>query len=333
MSPSPRRSAFTLIELLVVIAIIAVLVGLLLPAVQKVREAAARLKCQNNLKQIGLALHNYHDANNQLPPAQWMQYIQPAGGNQSAYWWTYLILPYLEQENLHRTMPFVASPDWAATTAYGQATTARLNLFRCPSSASAESYNWGITGRFEINYGVVSSGSMMNPLVSAASSVNSDTMCEGTAGSAGGPFGFARLVNPFLDGAFVQNAPITLLAATDGASNTAAVGERRRYSTSSMWGYLALGTNSSVNRCSLFSGTTGRPFNLAPEPYDDPSVSPSAARTNMKTIWPGFHSWHTGGVNFVFLDGSIRFLTDRTSDQARLAIGTRAGGEVLNLDQ
>jgi prepilin-type N-terminal cleavage/methylation domain-containing protein/prepilin-type processing-associated H-X9-DG protein len=328
-----RKSGFTLIELLVVIAIIAILIGLLLPAVQKVREAAARLKCQNNLKQIGLGLHNYHDANGVLPPSQWMEYIQPAGGNQSAYWWTYLILPYIEQDNLFKTMPFVRNPAWNASTPYGQAATAKLTLFRCPSSASQDSYNWQFAGRYEINYGVVCSGSMMNPIVSGASSVNSDTMCEGTAGGPAGPFGFARLVNRYLDGPFVQNGPISLLAATDGTSNTAAVGERRRYSQASMWGYLALGTSSSVNRCSLFAGTTGRPFNLAPQPWDDPSVSPSPARTNMKTIWPGFHSWHTGGVNFVFLDGSVRFLTDRTSDAARLAIGTKDGGEVVNLDQ
>ena len=337
MTPRRARPAFTLIELLVVIAIIAILIALLVPAVQKVREAAARMQCTNNLKQLTLAMHSYHGEFKTLPPSCWKKCIQdPSTGNNggqnspynpAALHWSYLILPHVEQGPVYNITPFVPPP-MPATWQSGPYLTllqTPLPLMRCPSSTDQVTYNDNSRGilipnRVAASYAVVISGTVNN------NNHNDD----GSAGGAFGPFNFLALVQARLDGPFNQNTLYRFTDIVDGTSNTAAVGERYRYhngpgsegnSGHGGWGTFALGSPHAQNGHNLFSGSTNVPFN---------PVIPNPASDTRPLI--GYSSRHTGGVNFSFLDGSVRFLSDATADRVRIAMGTRNGREAVNIE-
>src|SRR5688572_28506855 len=157
-----RRRGFTLIELLVVIAIIAILIGLLLPAVQKVREAAARAKCQNNLKQIGLAVHGYESANNYFPPAG--SYVK--GAASVSYSTPAVILPYVEQESLQRLMNF-ALPYTDPVNI--PSTKVRVPIYLCPSEVKDKERVDGAVTHYPLNYGAnVGSWLVFDPNLSLA---------------------------------------------------------------------------------------------------------------------------------------------------------------------
>ena len=283
---------FTLIELLVVIAIIAILIGLLLPAVQKVRDAANRMKCGNNLKQISLAMHAYADANGSLPPSCQKQQVRAAsyipgatttaGASQVATLWSYLILPYVEQGGLYAAMPRVATPTWG-TSPYNDAIKTVIGLYRCPSAGERPTIPFtqgGVTEWAMVHYGVVISGSIGNPAATSPapgyattplpSAMNVDNMTEGISGPPTKPWGFAMLVNEYMDGAFNQNSATKLGSVADGTSNTAAVSERFRLEPDPSNNiFIQMGHPQSNLKHHNWSGTTGMPFNFTYQPIDN----------------------------------------------------------------
>jgi prepilin-type N-terminal cleavage/methylation domain-containing protein len=293
---SRRTRAFTLIELLVVIAIIAILVALLLPAVQQAREAARRTQCRNHLKQLGLALHNYHDLFGVLP----MGYHWPLGTG-----WSYHLLPQLDQAPLYNS--FTVGTPTSATTSFWRsgapqaALGTHLAVFRCPSSTApaALSNIDGIVRRVPSDY------------IGCASGVR--TTDAGTGVSGIGP--------EKLDGTFFSISSIRLRDFIDGASNTAGVGEAVSESGHCDHWYIGsddLGRLSVPNSddASEFLGSLGVKLNL---------FDPSALTDDVEL---SFKSRHVGGVQFLLMDGAVRFVSENIDAGVRQSLGTRAGGEV-----
>ncbi len=292
-----RRRGFTLIELLVVIAITAVLIALLLPSVQQAREAARRAQCRNNLKQLGLALHNYHDTHGVLP----MGFHWPLGTG-----WSYHLLPFLGQTALYSSMT-VGTPTTATTSIWRNgspeaALSVLLPVLRCPSSASPPAVvnvN-GIDRRVPCDYLACASG---------VRTTDSGTSVNG--------IGVANL-----DGTFYRTSSVRLSDVRDGTSNTIGVGETF-YESSELdhWaiGSDDLGRNNTPDSAdaSEFLGSLGVNLNL----YDDGSGTDA--------LEISFKSRHVGGCQFLLLDGSIRFLSENISQYTRQALGTRGGSDVV----
>jgi prepilin-type N-terminal cleavage/methylation domain-containing protein/prepilin-type processing-associated H-X9-DG protein len=344
--PRLARGAFTLIELLVVIAIIAVLIGLLLPAVQKVREAAALTKCKNNLKQIGTACHNYHDATGKLPYGRKFD-------NWDSYTWSELILPYIEQANVQAGYIYLNDPTW--TQNYpgqngpignnAQQRTSRhtpIPMYLCPSEAGPYTGEIGTT-----DYGMVRGS--YRACTATGDMYGSPT--DGTAGPWGiGVFGVVPFQTTDPGGKIFnttgpKTAGLPLTSITDGTSNTAMVSEGITPATSSGWGgplgsilYGNMGGGLYTHSLAPNSSSPDRP--IGPCPLDQGITNYPAPCSSLggNAWWTrsavGAHvaarSRHNLGVNVLFADGSVRWVSNSIDLALWRALGTRAGGEAIS---
>jgi len=288
-----RRCGFTLIELLVVIAIIAVLIALLLPAVQQAREAARRTSCKNNLKQIGLALHNYHDANNVLPPG----YIDIDHDNESAnqLGWGTFILPYMDQGPLYNKISASGAMDVAWQTV-ADMTTASASVPTPYARVVIPAYNCPSDPMGGINEKVGNYGK------SNYTGVAGNTYRKGT--------GTSRPA-----GSFYDNSRLNFRDFTDGLSVTMIIGER---STVTRDGYNKYGTIWVGNQ----SNAAYYQQNAITTASDYYSINWPAGNWN-------FTSAHPGGIHFLMGDGAVRYISENIDLNTYRDLGAIADGRVI----
>jgi prepilin-type N-terminal cleavage/methylation domain-containing protein/prepilin-type processing-associated H-X9-DG protein len=319
-----NRKGFTLIELLVVIAIIAILIGLLLPAVQKVREAAARAQCTNNLKQLGIALHAYHDANQKLPGN-----VRPTTANTVRVRWLTFLLPYVEQQNMYRN--YNQSVNWS-DPANLPVTSLRLKVAECPSAPTAgirdaipenPATNVVATGDYSGLYGV-------DPRLYSAGLVDQQSTSAGAQAT----------------GMVSKTDVVRFADVTDGLSNTIHLTESagkpdfyrngKKVAASATnrvngGGWCRPASELNVLRGSDATGTTfpgpsainvtnGEIIGTYPHPFYNVDGSGQ------------IYGFHSGGVNALFADGHVQFLRQGIPIGTLAALVTRNAGETVSLD-
>jgi prepilin-type N-terminal cleavage/methylation domain-containing protein/prepilin-type processing-associated H-X9-DG protein len=352
----PSRRGFTLIELLVVIAIIAVLIGLLLPAVQKVREAAARMKCSNNLKQIALANANYESAYGKFLPGV---------GRNGCCWgtWMHVILPYMEQDNLAKiyvnfggldSTP-INSPGPPGGPRYsggvnGQVAKTRLSSFTCPSD---EPQTYSSSNYTKHNYALNAGNTTLYQINLPLGCTAGQTGC---AVYGGAPFGFyldgrssAQLIadgypdstTPYqatatdpqsLSGKMGKQYTITSIS--DGTSNTLCAAE------------VIQGRQNDLRGYTWWGGAAGFVTNMLPNssekdvvtggfcvPLTSPLMPCTTDSTTTRARMMGARSLHSAGLNAAMCDGSVRFVRNSIDLATWRAMGTANGGEVFNDNQ
>jgi prepilin-type N-terminal cleavage/methylation domain-containing protein/prepilin-type processing-associated H-X9-DG protein len=318
------RSGFTLIELLVVIAIIAVLIGLLLPAVQKVREAAARTQCANNLHNLAIACHNYHDVNGRMPLAldgsdtrSGINYFNDNPPMHHWYWsWLTQILPYVEQDNLYRLAD-----------------------------------TWDNTGHNYLNPWVQSNQALATPVKTWSCPSDSRQLVSEDEG--GYKVAFTGLVGvrgtmQKLNDGVICNQKVTMTSISDGTSNTLMIGERPPSGDWFFgWWFAGAGYYSPTLDPAFPQNGTGDVVLGTADTDFPPALAISfnggyQCAANKYLFGPGkisencdmahFWSLHSGGANFANADGSVRFLSYSVDPTVMKALGTRAGGEVFTLN-
>jgi prepilin-type N-terminal cleavage/methylation domain-containing protein/prepilin-type processing-associated H-X9-DG protein len=341
----PKRTAFTLIELLVVIAIIAVLIGLLVPAVQKVREAANRMSCTNKLKQLALALHNYHDQYMVFPPGGILKNITtgqvldfcppagPTGGNSNGRGteragWSVLILPFMEQDNLYRQFDieanfparFLQAPPAALPTSTRNKTimySTPMNIYFCPSNPRSTPPSVH-TDYVAVMGGGPLTGTPNTPAVFLP-------RCTGTGATANRMY--------FNNGLFFQNSRTRIADITDGTTNTYMLGETwymripsdRDVGTNYPSWAAAIDALGQVNASYQTMISATRAIN-SPQP---PHPSGGLVFTDSQYFMTTFASYHSGGCNMGMADGSVRFFSQNLDLNIHRALGARNDGVVI----
>ena len=298
---SARRRGFTLVELLVVIAIIGILIALLLPAVQAAREAARRASCSNNLKQIGLGLHMYHDTFRRLPPGWWG--FDPSTGGPHWFglpgWaWSAAILPYMEQTAVHESLVHFDLP--ITDPANDAARVTVLEIYRCPSDNAPETFEL----QDDSGAGAPCFGSPPFPVELATNNylgvfgtVDFHLVCPGTACVG--------------NGTLVLNQGMRFAAIRDGLSNTLAVGERCSERAPSTWvGVVTCGEHAPARVC----GVASYPPNSEEQPLH---------------YFHNFSSRHPSGTQFLAADGSVKLIAETIDESTYHALSTRNAGDIV----
>jgi prepilin-type N-terminal cleavage/methylation domain-containing protein len=322
-----KPGGFTLIELLVVIAIIAILIALLLPAVQQAREAARRTQCKNNLKQLGLALHNYHDSFNTFPIGNLYAGTQDASGSPISHSWGWIayILPYIDLGNDYNQLNFAYAGRCSEYMGQQETLSPSVNwtwksakeVLMCASDPNSGRTFSGPTGSGQY---VVQNGTMAttNYLGVCGKTLNWDCGM-GSLWSITSPPNQPCQNRTGYEGVLYSNSRTRISDIIDGTSNTCVVGERgQNISLSYGWplcgrGYPPLYSGRKDHVLEMFTFSNG-------VPNDDPDGGPS----NQK-----YWSWHAGGAQFLMGDGAVRFLSYSINQGTYQALGTRATGEVI----
>ena len=326
--PFRVRRGFTLIELLVVIAIIAILIGLLLPAVQKVREAASRMQCKNNLKQIGLALHNHHGVYDRFPAGYLATRPGPAldEDNGPGWGWGTQLLPFLEQDNLYRQIDLtrdITDPVHAAVR------TTVLKVFLCPSDGARTTFAVNQLGDAE---------PYTTPLT--VGGVRIDV----ARGNYVGVFGQPEVApDPgFLStdpdrgahrrGVFYRNSRTRFADILDGTSNTACVGERCTQLAYTTWvGSVTGGQTPPAKVPNPYGyGAETAPLLILGHSGDDADVPPHTPNSPIAHVGD-FWSFHITGVNFLMADGSVRSVHNSINPIVWWGMVTCMGGETATI--